>query len=86
MVVLLLPFFIISSTTLTKSTNEYHNQFQTQIHYLSRQLINTTEHERKLLAQNLYDGCENLNTPISIELSPRPNLPRHRKISPPSRN
>ncbi len=56
MVVLLLPFFYYFLYRPYKKHHEYHNRVQTQIHYLSRQLINTAESERKLLAQNLHDG------------------------------
>jgi signal transduction histidine kinase len=56
MVVLLSPFFHYFLYLPYKRHHEYHNGAQSQIHYLSRQLINTSENERKLLSQNLHDG------------------------------
>ena len=56
MVVLLLPFFYYFLFRPYKKHHEYHNRVQAQIQYLSRQLINTAESERKQLSQNLHDG------------------------------
>ncbi len=56
MVVLLSPFFYHFLYLPYKRHHEYHNRVQGQIHYLSRQLINTSENERKLLSHNLHDG------------------------------
>jgi signal transduction histidine kinase len=56
MIILLLPFFYYFLYRPYKKHHEYHNKAQAQIHYLSRQLINTSETERKLLSQNLHDG------------------------------
>jgi signal transduction histidine kinase len=56
MILLLAPFFYHCLYRPYKKHHEYHNEAQTQIHYLSRQLINSSENERKLLSQNLHDG------------------------------
>jgi signal transduction histidine kinase len=55
-VILLSPFFYHFLYLPYKRHHEYHNKAQGQIHYLSRQLINNSEKERKLLSQNLHDG------------------------------
>lgn len=55
MVILLSPFFYYCLYLPYKKHHDYHTTAQTQIHYLSRQLINISENERKRLSQNLHD-------------------------------
>ena len=68
MVLLLLPFFYYFLYRPYKSHHEYHNEAQSQIHYLSRQLINTSENERKLLSQNLHDGFGQVLTAMQFRV------------------
>jgi signal transduction histidine kinase len=55
MIILLSPFFYYFLYRPYKMHHDYHTAAQAQIHYLSRQLINISENERKLLSQNLHD-------------------------------
>lgn len=55
MIFLLLPVFYHFIYSPYKRHHEYHKAAQAQVHYLSRQLINISENERKLLSQNLHD-------------------------------
>ena len=56
MIILLSPIFYHFIYFPYKKHHDFHRQAQAQIHYLSRQLINASENERKLLSQNLHDG------------------------------
>jgi signal transduction histidine kinase len=55
MIILLSPFFYSCIYLPYKRHHDYHTAAQAQIHYLSRQLINFSENQRKRLSQNLHD-------------------------------
>jgi signal transduction histidine kinase len=68
MIILLLPFFYYFLYRPYKKHHEAHNEAQGQIHYLSRQLINASENERKLLSQNLHDGFGQVLTAMQFRV------------------
>ena len=68
MILLITPFFYRYLYRPYKKHHEYHNEAQAQIHYLSRQLINTSENERKLLSQNLHDGFGQVLTTMQFRV------------------
>ena len=55
MIILLSPFFYYFLYRPYRKHHDFHTATQAQIHYLSRQLINFSENERKILSQNMHD-------------------------------
>ncbi len=68
MILMLSPFYYLFLYLPYRRHHEFHSAAQAQIHYLSRQLINSTEKERKLLSQELHDGFGQVLTAMQFNI------------------
>lgn len=68
MFLLLMPFYYFFLYLPYRRHHEFHTVAQAQIHYLSRQLINSAEKERKLLSQELHDDFGQVLTAMQFNV------------------